>query len=169
MQKKADTLRPGKWFSYSAIIAAAVLSTSIALQAQPSPTPVASPLLRTPVHRLPALGITEPASSATSEAELPRDNSANASSTDRCLSIDLIKKTAVIDDQTIHVELKGKRFFAIRFRDVCVGLKFDQSFYYHLAPNRQLCARVDTIITRSGSRCLINKINRRSADEPSNK
>jgi Family of unknown function (DUF6491) len=170
MQKRTDTAKLAKALTSCVMITLVLLNPLDSLQAQSSSTPALNnQLLRSPVRRLPALGITEPERSATDDINPPRDNSANASSTDRCLSVDLIKKTTVVDDQTIHVELQGKRFFAIRFRDVCAGLKFDQSFYYHLAPNRQLCARLDTIITRSGSRCLINKINRRAADEPSDK
>jgi hypothetical protein len=140
-------------------------ATMVAAQAPMPKLPVAQPL-RAPVQRVPVPSLMEAAPPVQESVLNAMDD---ASSRSRCISADLIKKATVIDDKTIHVDMYGKRYFAIRFRDVCSGLAFDQSFYYHLSPNRQLCARLDTITTRSGSRCIINKINRRSKGDSAEK
>ncbi len=119
-------------------------------------TPLVLPL-QTPVQRVPQ-------ASDAPDLQIPQallNRMDDASSIDRCIPADYIKSARAVDDQTIHVELHGKRLYSVRFRDPCNGLMFDQSFYYYLSPGRLLCARVDSIVTRSGSRCPINKINRR--------
>jgi hypothetical protein len=87
----------------------------------------------------------------------------------RCIPADFIREANVRDDKTIDLTLSGKKYYAIKFKDKCNGLAFDSSFYYFLTPSRQLCARFDTIVTRSGSRCIIDKISKRDAPVAKNK
>jgi hypothetical protein len=87
----------------------------------------------------------------------------------RCIPADFIREAVVRDDQTIDLTLSGKKYYAIKFKDKCRGLAFDSSFYYYLTPSRQLCARFDTIVTRSGSRCIIDKISKRDAPKSADK
>jgi hypothetical protein len=89
----------------------------------------------------------------------------DAKSKKRCIPADFIRQAIVKDDKTINLELSGGKIYAIRFKDKCHGLGFDKTFYYYLTPSRQLCARFDTIVTRSGSRCIIDKISHRKADK----
>jgi hypothetical protein len=81
----------------------------------------------------------------------------------RCIPADFIREAVVKDDKRIDLTLSGKKYYAIKFKDKCHGLGFDRSFYYYLTPARQLCARFDSIVTRSGSRCIIDKISKRDA------
>jgi hypothetical protein len=87
----------------------------------------------------------------------------------RCVPADFIREATVKDDKTIDITLSGRKYYAIKFKDKCHGLAFDSSFYYYLTPSRQLCARFDTIVTRSGSRCIIDKISKRDAPKPEDK
>jgi hypothetical protein len=75
-----------------------------------------------------------------------------------CVNIDAIRSAKVQDDETILLQMRNKNMFLLKLRTRCIGLSFDESFYYQASPTRQLCARFDTITARSGSRCLIDQI-----------
>lgn len=84
-----------------------------------------------------------------------------------CISVDFIRSTKVLDDRTVRFRMTGGAMYEIKLRDRCFGLAFHESFYYQASPTRQLCARYDTIVARSGSRCRIDSITRlnRKPDE----
>jgi Family of unknown function (DUF6491) len=75
-----------------------------------------------------------------------------------CINVDFIRDTKVRDDQTIRFRMRGGATYEIKLRDKCFGLAFHESFYYQVSPTRRLCARYDTIVARSGSRCRIESI-----------
>lgn len=84
-----------------------------------------------------------------------------------CINVDFIRDTKVKDDQTIRMRMRGGATYEVKLRDKCFGLAFHESFYYQASPTRRLCARYDTIVARSGSRCRIDSITRlnRKPDE----
>jgi hypothetical protein len=75
-----------------------------------------------------------------------------------CVNIDSIRDAQVQDDENIVLRLRDKSLLLVKLRNRCIGLSFDESFYYQASPTRQLCARFDTITARSGSRCRIEQI-----------
>ncbi len=127
---------------------------------------------RTTVQRMQPLTIVESAPGAgavdtATQAQL--DEIEEAKSKKRCIPADFIREAIVKDDKTIDLILTGKKYYAIKLKDKCHGLGFDKSFYYYLTPTRELCARFDTIVTRSGSRCIIDKIEKRDPPDKKDK
>jgi hypothetical protein len=108
-------------------------------------TPARSPVQKAPVAPLGA------------EATTPNPK-ADDPGRARCINVDRIRSTKVRDDETIAVRMAGGERLLIKLRQRCYGLSFDESFYYNVTPARQLCARLDMITARSGSRCLIDSI-----------
>lgn len=76
----------------------------------------------------------------------------------RCIAINMFKGSNIISDQSLRVTLKSGEQVNILLRDRCYGLAYDDMFYYQQNPTQQLCELTDSIIARSGSRCLIEKI-----------
>jgi hypothetical protein len=162
----------------SAVVCAAACGASSPAQTPqsqipPSQSPASNfqtpaTITRPTVQRMAPLTIVEPAPGANiglipSEEALDKIEEAKAKK--RCIPADFIRQATVKDDKTIDLDLSGGRIYAIKFKDKCPGLGFDKTFYYYLTPSRQLCARFDTIVTRSGSRCIIDKIAHRKADK----
>lgn len=128
-----------------------------------------SPSSTTTVQRMQPLSIVESTPGMDSGIEATPeqlDAIEDAKSKKRCIPADFIREAIVKDDKTIDLVLSGKKYYAIKLKDKCHGLGFDKTFYYYLTPARQLCARFDTIVTRSGSRCIIDKINKRDPPDP---
>ncbi len=94
-------------------------------------------------------------------AEATANPTADANESDSgardCISLQQIKRTKVIDDNTILFYMHGNITKKVTLAFKCPSLKFYQSFGYEVYSNR-LCARVDSIITRSGSHCPISDI-----------
>ena len=137
-----------------ALLTASVLPAAAAPGA--SLLPVEDSPKRMPVERAPTDSITRPAMMETGES-----NGALAATPKRrmqCLSTRMIDRAQVIDDSTIRMKLGSKRYLDIKLRGTCYGLRFDESFYYQPGPTGELCERVDTIVTRSGHRCMIDAI-----------
>lgn len=82
----------------------------------------------------------------------------------QCISISQIKRTRVVDDQTVLFYLSGGRVKKVSLAFRCSSLKFHNSFSYRSYTGR-LCARVDGIIARSGAHCPIADISAISKDE----
>jgi hypothetical protein len=72
-----------------------------------------------------------------------------------CIATSSIRAADVRDDSTIRLTLGKNKQVDMKLFGVCPGLAFDESFYYQPGPAMELCARLDTIVARSGSRCLI--------------
>ncbi len=75
----------------------------------------------------------------------------------RCIPLYAVKRTVVIDDQTILFHMSGKRTLEVKLKYPCHSLKF-YKFFSHKSHNNQLCANVDIIVSRSGSHCPIDTI-----------
>jgi hypothetical protein len=73
-----------------------------------------------------------------------------------CISSMDIRSAEVLNDSTIRLSLRKRKQVDMKLRGTCFGLAFDESFYYQPGPTGQLCERMDTIVARSGSRCLID-------------
>jgi hypothetical protein len=74
----------------------------------------------------------------------------------QCISTNSIRTAQVRDDSTIRLTMGKNSQVDMKLQHRCPGLAFDESFYYQPGPTMQLCARLDTITARSGSRCLID-------------
>jgi Family of unknown function (DUF6491) len=149
-----------------AVLAALCSGPSVA-QAPPAAQPPAN-TARPTVQRMAPLTIVDSAPGARLgliPSEEALDDIEDAKSKKRCIPADFIRQATVKDDKTIDLDLSGGRTYAIKLKDKCHGLGFDKTFYYYLTPSRQLCARFDTIVTRSGSRCIIEKIVKRKPDK----
>ncbi len=161
-------MKRGRVLSAGALLVALLASASLRAQSQPL---LQNPS-RTPVQRMQPLTIVEAGTMAQSEVEASQeqlDAIEDTKAKKRCIPADFIREAIVKDDKKIELILSGKKYYEIRFKDKCHGLGFDKSFYYYLTPSRQLCARFDTIVTRSGSRCLIDKISKRDAPKDKKK
>lgn len=88
--------------------------------------------------------------------ELPGGNPAAAKSA--CLGLDTIKSATVISDRAIRFLLHSGETVQMQLHDRCPGLAYDDAFYYEVTPTRQICERFDSILARSGSRCMIERI-----------
>jgi len=95
-----------------------------------------------------ALGPAAPAAAEEPEARSFRDS---------CISINQIRRTEIVDDQTILFHMRGGRIQKATLAFRCPSLRFYGTIRYEVYTNR-LCARVDTIISRSGSHCPIAEI-----------
>lgn len=88
--------------------------------------------------------------------ELPGGSPAAAKSA--CLGLDTIKSATVVNDRSIRFLLHSGETVQMQLHDRCPGLTYDDAFYYEVTPTRQICERFDSILARSGSRCMIERI-----------
>lgn len=86
----------------------------------------------------------------------PPADAAPAKSKSNCVKTSGIRSADVRDDSTIRLTLAKNKQVDMKLYGICPGLAFDESFYYQPGPTMLLCARFDTIVARSGSRCLID-------------
>jgi hypothetical protein len=124
--------------------------------------------VRSPVLRAPTQGKTvstilplETHDAAVSEllyAPAPEAPAVKSSSKRKsnCITTSSIRAADVRDDSTIRLTLGKHKQVDMKLYGICPGLAFDESFYYQPGPTMELCARLDTIVARSGSRCLID-------------
>ena len=77
--------------------------------------------------------------------------------TQQCIPLQYINQTPVIDNKTILVEMKGRKFKRIDLVNKCSGLKFEGGFSHSTSTN-QLCKQDALKVLRSGNVCLIKQI-----------
>jgi Family of unknown function (DUF6491) len=104
-----------------------------------------------PVVRAP----TEPLSALPTDPLPGVEPEAKAFVAPSCINVRNIRQARVKDDRTVILALTRKRTLAMNLRGACHGLAFDESFYYQPSPSGEICARLDFITARSGSRCMI--------------
>lgn len=75
----------------------------------------------------------------------------------QCIFLPTVKKTDVIDNQTILFYLSGKKIKKMSLTRKCSSLKFYKFFSYKVSTNK-LCAGTDHIVTRTGNPCFIKSI-----------
>jgi len=68
-----------------------------------------------------------------------------------------VKRSKIIDDKTILLYLSGKKVRKMSLKYKCPSLKF-YKFYSYKSFSTRLCARIDHIISRTGSHCVIESI-----------
>ena len=73
---------------------------------------------------------------------------------DDCINLSLVRRTKVVDDNTILFYMTGGHVKKMTLAFGCPSLKFYESFSYRVHNNR-LCARFDTIVSRNGAHCPI--------------
>ncbi len=73
-----------------------------------------------------------------------------------CVSVDAIRQAEIKSDRVVELRLRGGAIYEMRLAGRCHGLAFYDGFYYRTTPSRQLCAGIDVIMARSGSRCPID-------------
>lgn len=95
------------------------------------------------------------------------DEKSGRSLRDSCINLNQVRRTEILDDETILFHLHNSRIKKVSLAFGCPSLKFYGSFSYKVFSNR-LCARVDTIVTRSGSHCPIADIEDYQPPEPEN-
>lgn len=76
---------------------------------------------------------------------------------DDCITLSQVRRTKILDDHTILFYMSGKRVKRMTLAFGCPSLTFYESFSYTAYTNR-LCARVDSIVSRSGAHCPIADI-----------
>ena len=138
---------------------AAPLIAQLLPPARADQPPPRLPVLRAPTDA-PAGQVPDEPSSTPSTSLVPQAAPAGraARKPATCLNTRLIRQAIVIDDTTIRMVINSKRAMDLKLRGTCFGLRFDESFYYQPGPTGQLCERFDTIVTRSGHRCMIDAI-----------
>ncbi len=123
---------------------------------------LSAPSSRAPVMRAPTSGKTVNSilphkSRAETQSDLyflPSEDVTPAKTS--CIRTSSIRKADVRDDSTIRLTVAKNKQIDMKLYGICPGLAFDESFYYQPGPTMELCARFDTIMARSGSRCLID-------------
>ncbi len=106
---------------------------------------------RMPVMRAPTSG-----KAVTTLLPLETPMNVPSKSKSNCVKTSSIHAADVRDDSTIRLTLAKNKQVDMKLYGICPGLAFDESFYYQPGPTMELCARLDTIVARSGSRCLID-------------
>lgn len=102
--------------------------------------------------------------SATGPTALAADSPSERSLRDSCLNLNQVRRTEILDDETILFHMRNRGIKKVSLAFGCPSLKFYGSFSYKVFSNR-LCARVDSIVTRSGSHCPIADIEDYEAPE----
>jgi hypothetical protein len=106
------------------------------------------------------------AAGGTSLAMAQEDNKSRGN---ECITLSQVRRTQILDDHTILFHMSGKRIKKATLAFGCPSLKFYGSFSYR-SYNNQLCARFDTIVSRSGAHCPISEISDYTPpDEPADK
>jgi hypothetical protein len=160
------------WRFCSFLSAVLLFGSMMALAQTPETAKAGPPITRVPVVRAPTTG--KPVITSLpqedrvgSQADLffmpepdllplnPQSGSTKKPSR-ACISTMDIRSADVLDDSTIRLTLRKRKQVDMKLRGTCFGLAFDESFYYQPGPGAQLCERMDTIVARSGSRCLID-------------
>jgi hypothetical protein len=130
---------------------AALLSATAHAQQQ-------SPVFSPPTMRPNSLQAPAPSATVLNGTEAPAAKPEPNTREANCLPTDRIREAQVVSDRQIRFRMHGGAVYDMTLRDGCFGLAFHESFYYRTSPNRQLCAGVDWITSRSGSRCQIEAL-----------
>jgi hypothetical protein len=140
----------------SCLVIAALLMSAGAWADDMSPR---MPVMRAPTSGKAVSSILPLEMSSDSPSDLyftPPAEAAPAKAKNSCVKTSTIRSADVRDDSTIRLTLAKNKQVDMRLYGICPGLAFDESFYYQPGPAMELCARLDTIVARSGSRCLID-------------
>ncbi len=156
------------WLMIALLLGSGLHPAQAQLQADKSPPIARVPVVRAPTTGRPVITSLPQEDRVGSQADLffmpepdlmplAPDSGANSKTTARaCVSTMDIRSAKVLDDRTIRLTLRKRKQVDMKLRGTCFGLAFDESFYYQPGPTSQLCERMDTIVARSGSRCLID-------------
>jgi hypothetical protein len=82
----------------------------------------------------------------------------NVGDTQQCIHTQYIDQTPVIDNRTILVKMKGKRYKRIDLLNNCSGLKLQGGFGYSTSINQLCTSDPLTVLEPIGATCLIDKI-----------
>lgn len=74
---------------------------------------------------------------------------------DRCVPVSDLAAAAVTGADSVDLLLNGGRRLRARFDDTCPALDFYSGFYVQMAKDGKVCARRDSIRSRSGGECRI--------------
>lgn len=75
----------------------------------------------------------------------------------QCIKLQNIRSTPVIDNKTILVVLRGKKYKRINLLNRCPGLKIEGGFSHSTSINK-LCIQDSLRVINSGGICMIDKI-----------
>ena len=120
-----------------------------AKKARSTPVSKIPSVMRAPTEPLGALPVDPVAPPATADSRA-------ADAPPSCINVRNIRQAIVQDDQSVLLKMSGRRMLLMALRTPCRGLAFDETFYYRPSPSGEICARLDVITARSGSRCLID-------------
>ncbi len=82
----------------------------------------------------------------------------------QCIKLQNIRSTPVIDNETILVILRGKKYKRINLLNPCFGLKIEGGFIHSTSINK-LCIQDSLKVINSGGICMIDKIVNITAEE----
>lgn len=134
----------------AALTAGATAATALdAKKARNTPVSKTPSVMRAPTEPLGALPVDPVPAPPVAEARA-------ADAAPSCINVRFIRQAIVKDDQTVLLKMAGRRMLLMALRTPCRGLAFDETFYYRPSPSGEICARLDVITARSGSRCLID-------------
>jgi hypothetical protein len=146
---------------YALLIAMALCSAALA--DDPPNTPARRPVVRAPTQGKAMTTMMPSQPNRAMDSELffaPTEEQAMSKPLPKrkrhCIATSSIRSADVRDDSTIRLTLGKNKQVDMKLYGICPGLSFDESFYYQPGPTMELCARFDTIVARSGSRCLID-------------
>lgn len=75
----------------------------------------------------------------------------------KCLDASLIGGAAITTPDSVDVILKGGQRFRAELEDACPALDYYSGFYVHPGADGKICADRDSIRTRSGGDCQIDR------------
>ena len=87
-----------------------------------------------------------------------------ATKNQQCIKLQNIRSTPVIDDKTILVILRGKKYKRINLLNRCFGLKIEGGFIYSSSINK-LCIQDSLKVINSRGICMIDNIVNITAEE----
>lgn len=87
---------------------------------------------------------------AAAEAEEAADLDAVGTSAERCLSLASIRRTEVIDDDTIIFHMRAGRTFLNQLPRTCPGLERNEQFMYEVSTSRLCSTDWITVLERFG-------------------
>lgn len=75
----------------------------------------------------------------------------------KCIDADLIAGAAITTPASVDVILKGGQRLRAQLEDACPALDYYSGFYVHPGADGKICADRDSIRTRSGGDCQIDR------------
>lgn len=67
-----------------------------------------------------------------------------------CIPVNRIRRTEVVDDQSILFFLRGNRIYRAMMPDTCIGLEREQRFAYHIRSGQLCSTDTITVLERAG-------------------